>query len=149
MFRLKRIDTNNTIFIKSNELDKVKDNEEYDLEILQYPRESKMKKGKQSLKRKTEGGSLQRATEKCLNILKSKYFDYCKDSFKNNSLYQSCNMYCPFHEHPKSSKTPSARFYVSNNNFVCFSNNCDIKTLNSINFLNLLETNAKKRKLME
>ena len=148
MFRLKNNDYN--IIIKSKEINKIEDDKEYDLEILKFPQYTKIRKVENSsLKRKLQGDSLQKATEECVKILKSKYPSYCMDALKKNLFYQNCNIYCPFHENPESSKTPSARFYVSNHNFVCFSSNCSINNLNSIQFLDLLNPTAKKKKVME
>ena len=38
------------------------------------------------------------------------------------------NIYCPLHENPKTSKTPSAVLYTSTHTFKCFSSRCRVST---------------------
>ena len=49
------------------------------------------------------------------------------------------NIYCPLHENPKTSKTPSAVLYLSTHTFKCFSSRCRISTrISTKQLLNLL-----------
>ena len=69
---------------------------------------------------------LRTATIKCLNILKS--LDILNHHSNNNNNNNN-NIYCPFHEHKNTSKSPSAVFHNNNNLFICYSTNCPLRKI--------------------
>lgn len=71
-----------------------------------------------------------KATRACIKILEAQPY---------NALDFNRNMFCPYHENKRTSKTPSARLYVKTNTIHCFSKRCN-KTTNSISLLRYLNS---------
>ena len=149
---------------KLNNSVKEEEEEEFELIILKIPSKHDINFDKLFQKRKRRGGgggenkkkkknnnnttiddyvnNLKRCTEKCIEILVDN-FDIQRDD-----IYNEKNIFCPFHENKYTSKSPSAKFIIKNNHFLCFSTNCILKSkqqqqqnyssLNSITFLNKL-----------
>ena len=65
-----------------------------------------------------------KATEKCLLLL--------------NLQNVNKNIFCPYHENKQTSKTPSGKFFIKTNTFICFSTKCR-KKASSIELLAHLE----------
>ena len=89
--------------------------------------------------------NLRICTEKCIEILVNNF------NINENDIYNEKNIFCPFHEHKSTSKSPSAKFIVKKNYFICFSSNCTTRKannktgyscLNSIVLLNTLKIHA-------
>lgn len=72
--------------------------------------------------------NLEKATQQCKDILRSA-------PYEETDLDK--NIFCPYHENRRFSKTPSARLYMGNNSFVCFSTRCK-KKCTSIQLLRFL-----------
>lgn len=77
--------------------------------------------------------------QKCIDIL-----SWHNNINKDYLIYQKGNIYCPFHENPKTSHSKSAKLWIKNNIYVCFSNQCIIPknkngncVLSTSNFLKL------------
>ena len=65
--------------------------------------------------------TLNRSTEKCIDIFINNF------GIKGHDIYEGRNIYCPFHENKRSSNSPSAKFRVNDNYYQCFSTNCPLR----------------------
>ena len=129
----------------------------YELQILKYPINNNRQKRKRTLfdvnppKNKKIRGSfdnyiqkLRDSTEQCIDILINTYGE------NENSIRKGSNIYCPLHERKETSKTPSAKFNVKNNTYICFSTNCPIRKrksdgkISSIDLLTLWRSNGSE-----
>lgn len=94
--------------------------QEYVLEILQFTRggitTAYKKQNGNHCTPAMDGGALR----KCIDILTQNY------SIPLDDIKRGRNIYCPLHENPKTSKTPSAKLNVKCGYFTCFSSNCTI-----------------------
>lgn len=103
---------------------------EYILEILQFPFQSK---------KKTTTKYSNDSVEKCIEILHREY------NVKMEDITRGRNIYCPIHEDPKRSKTPSSKFNVKSGFFTCFSSNCKIAVNSKTGYRQLSATQFLKQ----
>ena len=132
MYRLFDVKTGK--YVKSECYD---DTDEYELYITQYPYIKRRSSGVIGNKKKNPSHkTLVLATEQCVKIL-SEQFGITEQDLEN------INIFCPLHENKTSSNSPSARFRVSRNIFMCYSSQCPLKKVPT-NSVRLLEKLLKR-----
>lgn len=89
---------------------------EYVLEILHF---LPIKK-KKTMNNKGKIYNCKENLQKCIDILCSNYEINIRD------LENGRNIYCPFHENVKTSKSASSKLNLKSGYFTCFSSNCTI-----------------------
>ena len=87
--------------------------------------------------------TLTESTKKCIEIFINNY------GIENNHIFKEKNIFCPFHENKHKSNSPSAKFIVKKNFYICFSTNCPLRKnsytkINSIDLLKELLLLAQK-----
>ena len=109
------------------------DDGEYEICITEYPYVKRINK-KKMMKKMID--KPEKATEECISILVNEY-EMDEDWIRN----ERGNIYCPFHENKKKSKSPSARFRVSMHSYSCYSSHCPLKNrrVSSVELLSTLK----------
>ena len=87
--------------------------------------------------------NLKKCTEKCIKILVNSF------DIQENDIYNERNIFCPFHEHKETSKSPSAKSIAKKNFFICFSTNCTIRRANNENNYSSLNSITLLSKLLQ
>lgn len=143
--------------VKHYELRK-ESNNKYEIIIIKYP-DNRIRK-KNTSKRKENGKisateivqkntlidifkKLNYFTEMCVSIFVNKF------GLDEKSIRNGDNIYCPLHENKNTSRSPSAKFNVKFNTYVCFSTKCPIRkkiTSGRINSIVLFDNYLKEIK---
>lgn len=112
----------------------------YELRIKVYPTiiTRKLKRiGKYKENNNNNRNNKNQITEKCINILITKY-DNDEEIVRNEK-----NIYCPFHENSKTSNSKSGKFHVKLGLYICYSTKCPVKKAWGFDFLRKISSGGK------